>query len=63
MSLFSFLHQSEFISQMILQWANEHPYLFTFINIANPILFVAMIIAGLNMVSVARSASRWQRGR
>lgn len=63
MSLFSFLNQSEYTSQMILQWAENHPYLFTLIQITNPILFVVLIIAGLNMVSVYRGASKWQRGR
>lgn len=60
----SFLFQSEQVSLMLMTWAENHPYLFTLIQITSPTLFVVLIIAGFNVVNgVFRERREWRRGR
>jgi hypothetical protein len=63
--LFGLVSQtSDYHEILRMAWATKHPYLFTLIEIANPTLFIILIIAGFNMVNgIFRRKQQWQRGR
>jgi hypothetical protein len=46
---------------LLLSWAYQHPYLYTFIQIMNPTLYIVIIVAGFKVMGLIRGGSRWQR--
>jgi hypothetical protein len=49
--LFTHLASNPTSELLMWRWANEHPYLFTIIKVAEPQLFVIIAVAGYNLIS------------
>jgi hypothetical protein len=48
---------------LLLSWAYQHPYLYTFIQVMNPTLYIVIIVAGFKVLGLMRGNRGWQRGR
>jgi hypothetical protein len=49
---------SERESLILLSWAFKHPFLYTFIRVMNPSLYIVIIIAGLKVMGSMRRTKR-----